>query len=229
MALIPARAGSKGVPQKNTMVFEGKSLIQRAIDCAKGAPIVDKIVVNSDDQNILDTTSELRDLRITKQLRPHYLGNDNSSIVDVAIHAIEQLNEDFDIIVLLQVTSPLRSSEDLDEIITFFDNDEKLEGVISVVPVEDQHPARMYNIEDNRLVPLNTKSENKHRQNLKKVFLRNGCFYAIKTDALLKQKTFMPEYKKPFIMNPEHLLNIDSPRDVIIGKALIKSWDNKEI
>lgn len=229
LALIPARAGSKGVPQKNTMIFEGKSLMQRALECALGSNAVDKILINSDDQNILDTVDASLDNRIIKQLRPRSLGQDNSSIVDVAVNAVEQLKENYDIIILLQATSPLRTKVDIDKIINYFEEDNDLEGVISVIPVNDNHPARMYKLNDKEyLSPLDMTFETKHRQNLKEVYLRNGCFYAVRTAVLKQQKTFMPKRKRAYIMNPEHLLNIDSPRDVIMGKALIKAWqDNK--
>lgn len=228
LAIIPARGGSKGVPQKNTMVFDGKPLIQYALDCALGSNNVDKILINSDDQNILDAVDDSLDQnRIVKQLRPESLGQDNSTIVDVVINAMENIEESYDIILLLQVTSPIRTSDDIDHIMEYFQTDENLEGVISVVPVDDNHPARMYQMDSHdKIVSLNTSNETKHRQNLNKVFLRNGCFYATRTSAFREQKTFMPKIKKPYIMNPEHLLNIDSPRDVLIGKALIKAWKN---
>jgi CMP-N-acetylneuraminic acid synthetase len=230
LCLIPARAGSKGVPHKNTMIFQGKSLIERAVDCALGSSSVNKVVVNSDDQNILNEVDESIDQkRVIKQLRPEHLGQDNSSIVDVVLDAMNKIEDFFDIIILLQVTSPLRTSKDIDNIVKYFKNDDKLEGVISVVPVNDNHPARMYKINDYKLVALNHTNESKHRQQLDEVYLRNGCFYAIRTKALTTQKTFMPKIKKPYVMNSEHLLNIDSPRDVIIANDLIKAWENHNL
>lgn len=231
LAIIPARAGSKGVPNKNTMVFQGKSLIQYALECAVGSKKIDKILINSDSDDILNSVDKsIESKRIIKQLRPQSLGLDNSSIVDVAINAIEQIEERYDVIILLQVTSPLRTSNDIDRIIRFFEEDDKLEGVISVIPVNDNHPARMYKLEKkDYLCPLNINFETQHRQDLKNVYLRNGCFYAVRTEVLKKQKTFMPTHKKAFIMNPEHLLNIDSPRDVLIGKALIEAWQNNNL
>ena len=231
LAIIPARAGSKGVPNKNIMSFDGKSLLEMALDCAIASNVIDKILINSDEQSILNVVDESRNPnRIYKQLRPKHLGQDHTSIVDVALHAIENLQENYDIILLLQVTSPLRSSNDIDKIIKYFNEDQMLEAVVSVIPVDDNHPARMYKTnEQNKLKSLDSYYESQHRQNLEKVYLRNGCFYAIRTEVLIRQKTFMPKNKIPYVMNPEHLLNIDTPRDVIIGKALIKAWKNKEI
>lgn len=231
LAIIPARSGSKGVPNKNTIVFQGKSLIQYAVDCAVESKKIDKILINSDSEKILNSVDKsIESKRIIKQLRPQNLGLDNSSIVDVAIHAIDQIKERYDVVILLQVTSPLRTSNDIDSIIRYFEEDDKLEGVISVIPVSDMHPARMYKLEKkDYLCPLNINFETQHRQDLKNVYLRNGCFYAVRTEVLKKQKTFMPTHKKAYIMNPEHLLNIDSPRDVLIGKALIEAWQNNNL
>jgi CMP-N-acetylneuraminic acid synthetase len=230
LAIIPARKGSKGVPKKNTIVFGGKSLLQMAVDCALDSENINKILINSDDQGILDLINvPENDLKILKQLRPKHLAEDNSTIVDVVLQALKNLNEKFDIILLLQVTAPLRSSVDIENILKYFENDDQLEGVISVIPVEDHHPARMYHIQDDKLISLNEVNENKHRQNLTTVYLRNGCFYAIKTKVFLEQKTFMPKYKKAFVMNSEHLLNIDSTRDVIIAEALIKAYHENRI
>ncbi len=230
LAIIPARKGSKGVPKKNTMEFAGKSLIQMAVDCALGSDKVDKVLLNSDDQGILDSADVGKDTsKILKQQRPKHLAEDNSSIVDVVLHALKNLDEKFDIILLLQVTAPIRTSSDIDNIIDYFKKDKDLEGVISVVPVEDNHPSRMYKINNENLISLNVSNETKHRQNLETVYLRNGCFYAIRTKALLEQKTFMPKHKRPYVMNPEHLLNIDSSRDVIIAEALISAWKEKRI
>lgn len=231
LAIIPARSGSKGVPNKNILNFNGKPLIHYALDCALGTQKIDKILINSDDSEILNLIDDSIDSqRIIKQLRPKHLAEDQSSIVNVVLHAIENLEETFDILFLLQVTSPVRSNIDIEKIINYFEEDTELEGVISVIPVDDNHPARMYNINDkNELSALIETKETKHRQELEKVYLRNGCFYAIRTSAFLKQKTFMPKLKKAYIMNAEHHLNIDSPRDVIIAEALIKAWKEEKL
>ena len=231
LAIIPARGGSKGVPGKNIKELGGKPLIQYAVDCALGSDVVDKILINSDDQKILDCIDENLDTkRLEIQLRPKELGMDNSSIADVVLNALENIKEKFDIIILLQVTSPIRSSNDIDKIIEQFTKDKELESVISVIPLEDLHPARMYNIDTSKkILPLISESETKHRQSLKPVYFRNGCFYAVRTKTFLEQKTFMPKNKKAYIMNPNHFLNIDSTRDIIIAEVLIKAWLNNEI
>ncbi|MGB2087863.1 MAG: cytidylyltransferase domain-containing protein [Psychroflexus salarius] len=231
LAIIPARGGSKGVPGKNIKIFNGKPLIQYAVDCALNSENVDRVLVNSDDQHILDSVDTLQDQdRVTKQLRPENLGKDDSSIVDVVLDALKKLEEDYDIILLMQTTSPIRSPKDISEIVKYFENNQNLDAVISVVPMEDMHPARMYELDkEQHLVPLRKSDESAHRQKLKPVYFRNGCFYAIRTKAFKKQQTFMPKNKRAYVMNPDHLLNIDAHRDVKLAEILIKAWKNKEL
>ncbi len=231
LAIIPARGGSKGVPGKNIKIFNGKPLIQYAVDCALSSKKISQILINSDDQEILDCVNTQQDpKRITKQLRPENLGKDDSSIVDVILDALNKLEEEFDIILLMQTTSPIRSPKDITEIIKYFQNDKNLDAVISVIPMEDMHPARMYELDQKEhLVPLRKSDESTHRQNLKPVYFRNGCFYAIRTNAFIKQQTFMPKNKRAYVMNPDHLLNIDAQRDVKLAEVLIKAWENKEL
>jgi CMP-N-acetylneuraminic acid synthetase len=230
LAIIPARGGSKGVPGKNIIKFDGKPLIQYAVDCALNSNLLDKIIINSDDQSILDTVDDKNSERIIKELRPKELGSDNSSIVDVVLHTLSQIKDKYDLVILLQVTSPLRTSQDIKEIVELFTKDEKLEGVVSVVPMDDMNPARMYELgSDSDLKPLMKEAEATRRQDLKPVYYRNGCFYAVKTEVLVQQKTFMPTYKRAYVMNPDHLLNIDSFRDVKLAEVLIKAWKNKEL
>jgi len=230
LAIIPARGGSKGVPGKNIIKFDGKPLIQYAVDCALNSNLLDKIIINSDDQSILDTVDDKNSERIIKELRPKELGSDNSSIVDVVLHTLTQIKDKYDLVILLQVTSPLRTSRDIEEIVGLFTKDEKLEGVVSVVPMDDMNPARMYELgSESDLKPLMKEAEATRRQDLKPVYYRNGCFYAVKTEVLVQQKTFMPTYKRAYVMNPDHLLNIDSFRDVKLAEVLIKAWKNKEL
>jgi len=230
LAIIPARGGSKGVPGKNIIKFDGKPLIQYAVDCALNSNLLEKIIINSDDQSILDTVDDKNSERIIKELRPKELGSDNSSIVDVVLHTLTQIKDKYDLVILLQVTSPLRTSRDIEEIVGLFTKDKKLEGVVSVVPMDDMNPARMYELgSDSDLKPLMKEAEATRRQDLKPVYYRNGCFYAVKTEVLVQQKTFMPTYKRAYVMNPDHLLNIDSFRDVKLAEVLIKAWKNKEL
>jgi CMP-N-acetylneuraminic acid synthetase len=227
MVVIPARGGSKGVPKKNIKLLGDKPLIVHAIECAIGSKAVSKIVVSTDSDEIAKIASNF-DIEVIK--RPLELANDTSNVVTAVEHAYEFLNEDFDVIVLLQPTSPLRTSKDLDNVIKLLQESPITDGVISVVPMNDVHPARMYNLIDNsKLAPFLEKGETARRQDLNPVYYRNGCFYAVRTKAFFEQKTFMVENKLAYIMNADWLANIDTQRDFKLATLLYQDWKNENI
>lgn len=222
LAIIPARGGSKGVPRKNVKLLGGIPLIGHAINCAKESSRVSKIVISTDCEEIAVIAKENSCEVI---MRPNDLASDTSNVVLTVEHAYKTLNEGFDIIVLLQPTSPLRTGKDLDNIIEMFEREAKLDGVISVVPFDDLHPARMYNLGmNNELIPFIKDSESMRRQDLDPVFYRNGCFYAVKSHSFFTEKSFMVKNKKAYIMDAEWLVNIDTPRDFKIASIIYEEW-----
>lgn len=226
LAVIPARGGSKGVPEKNIKDLGGKPLVAHAIECAIQSTSVSKIVLSTDDEKIA-TVGRQYDIDVLK--RPAYLAEDDSNVVGTVEHVIKEYNEDFDLIVLLQPTSPLRIYSDLDNIISLLIDNTEIDGVISVVPMNDTHPARMYNLmENDELRPLIDSGESLRRQDLNPVYYRNGCFYAVKTKAFTTQKTFMVEKKLAYVMNSDWLVNIDTMRDFKLATLLYEDW-KKEI
>lgn len=114
LAFIPARGGSKGIPRKNLAVVGGKTLLQHTIESAKGNALIDRVFLSSDDEQIL---SAGRALGICSDYRrPPELSGDKASLVDTVIHALDWLEatgDCYDIVVLLQPTSPLRSAQDV--------------------------------------------------------------------------------------------------------------------
>ncbi|MFZ4671092.1 MAG: cytidylyltransferase domain-containing protein [Flavobacterium sp.] len=227
LVIIPARGGSKGVPKKNLKILGDEPLIAHAIACAKASKKTTRIIVSTDSEEIAEVSKQFGSEVI---LRPEDLATDTSNVVTAVIHVYQELKEDFDVIVLLQTTSPLRTATDLDNIITLFEKDNNIDGVISVVPMDDMHPARMYNLGDNdALIPFLTEGETARRQDLQPVYYRNGCFYAVKTDAFFKENSFMVANKKAYVMNAEWLANIDTPRDFKIAEILYQDWKDENI
>ncbi|WP_051951578.1 cytidylyltransferase domain-containing protein [Flavobacterium sp. ASV13] len=225
LAIIPARGGSKGLPGKNIKSLGGKPLILHAVDCAKESQMISKIVVTTDSIDIIKVV-EKENIEVI--VRPDDLAKDDSPVVNVVQHVLDVLQTDYDLLVLLQPTAPLRSGQQLDEIIEMFQKDNELEGVVSVVPMDDIHPARMYKLgQNNNLVPYIESGETSRRQDLIPVYYRNGCFYAVRQNAFLEQKTLMPQYKKPFIMDPNWLVNIDNKRDFAIATVLYDDWKDE--
>lgn len=225
LAIIPARGNSKGVPGKNIKLLGDKPLIVHAINCAKNSDKVSHIVVTTDSDEIAKIATA-QNVCVIK--RPKELAQDSSNVIDAVKHVLGEINGDYDVLVLLQPTAPLRTGGQLNEIIDMFASDKNLEGVISVVPAEDMHPARMYNMDaDGTLNSLLEKKESIRRQDLNPVYYRNGCFYAIKKSIFLDQESFMPQYKKAYVMDSNWLVNIDSHRDFSLATLLYDKWKNE--
>ena len=225
LGVIPARGGSKGVPGKNIKLLGGKPLIAHAIDCAIESGKLSRIVVSTDSEEIASVAEKYGAEVI---LRPSDLATDSSNVVTAVKHVLEVLQEDFDIIVLLQPTAPLRTGSQLNEVINMLSDSEKLEGVTSVVPMDDVHPARMYNLEqDNHILPYLKDGESLRRQDIQPLYYRNGCFYAVKTKAFLEQNSFMVHNKKGYVMDINWLVNIDIPRDFALATVLYEDWKNE--
>jgi CMP-N,N'-diacetyllegionaminic acid synthase len=229
LAVIPARGGSKGVKDKNIRNVDGKPLIAYSIECAHGSESITKTIVNTDSEKIAAVASQYG---ATVMMRPEELASDEAPMVPVINHVLDTLKEQgetFDLIVLLQVTSPLRTGKNIDEVLTMFKNDPSLDGVISVIAMDDVHPARMYKLDDDlKMAPLYPELETVRRQDIPPVYYRNGCIYAVRTTAFVSQKTLMPENKKAYIMPSDWLANIDSERDLVIAEALIKLWKQQQ-
>ncbi len=225
LVIIPARGGSKGIPGKNLVKIYGKTLIEYAAQCVKEArnPYLDA-VLSSDDEKILNHGKEIG-LNVSK--RPKKLAEDQSNVVDTVLFTLNEWEnkwkKKYDIIILLQPTSPIRTGKDLDKIIDMFGNPD-INSVISVVPLNEMHPARMYKINNDKLESFLKEFETLRRQEIPPAYYRNGCFYAIRKNILLKEKTLMPENKTPYIMEAKWLCNIDEPMDLEIAKVKIKLW-----
>ena len=166
------------------------------------------------------------DIKVVK--RPESLAEDTSNVVTAVQHAYNELREDYDIIILLQPTAPFRTAKDLDAIVQIFEDDESVENVVSVVPMDDIHPARMYNMNFNKeLTPFIPNTETLRRQDLVPVYYRNGCFYAIRTSAFFRENSFMISNKNAYVMDPNWLVNIDSIRDFKLATVLYEDWKNE--
>lgn len=228
LAVIPARGGSKGVKDKNIRQLLGKPLLSYAIETAKNSDLVDKVVVNTDSDRIAKVAREYHTEVVFRT--PEY-GEDKASVVPVLIETLDILEtrgEHYDLIVLLQVTSPLRTVKDLDNVVSMFKDNQAVENVVSVIKVDDSHPARMYQIEqDNSLQPYEKEGERKRRQELTPLYIRNGCFYAIRTETLCLTNQIISNKKSAYIMPADYALNIDTERDLLIAEVIMKEWLKK--
>ncbi len=215
LALIPARGGSKGIPHKNIIDFHGKPLIAYTIEAAKQCEAVDDIVVTTDDEEIRRVAVQYG--AEAPFLRPAEYAADTSKTIDAVLHALRWLTEHgrtWDILVLLQPTSPLRTSEDISRGIALFM--EKGDSVCSVSPV-DKHPAFIRSIEqDGRCVSLIPGMMTARRQDLKEFYQVDGAVY-INTVSELNEDTNFNENRYGLVMEKSHSVDIDEKSDICMA------------
>ncbi|MEM7285160.1 MAG: acylneuraminate cytidylyltransferase family protein [Actinomycetota bacterium] len=222
IAVIPARGGSKGVPGKNLLQIAGRSLLERAITCARDAATIDRVVVSTDDAAIAHAAADLGAEVVD---RPAELATDTAPTPPAVLHALDVVASTDDIVVLLQPPAPLRRGADVDRVVALLGSDDQLASVASVYEVGDAHPARMYHLVDGVLRPLEPTLERVRRQDLPPVYHRNGAIYATRTDVLRRTGELIVEPTSGYVMDSRWTVNIDTPADVALAEVVVSEWD----
>lgn len=225
LAIIPARSRSKGIPNKNIRNFCGHPLLYYPISIAKKTGIFDRIIVDTDTEEIAEIGKALG--AQVPYLRPEKLATDNSAVTDAVLLLLERLKEDGyvpEIISLLQTTSPLREVEDVLNCFRLLQKPK----IDSVVTVCKSHP-RFYHLEsDGRLILVNKETENIiNRQQVPMGYILNGCIvYMIKTEAFLKEKLFIYDGTYGVLCPKWRSIDLDETEDWVHAEFLYK---NKEL
>ncbi len=226
LGIIPARGGSKGLPRKNIRPLLGKPLIVWTIEKALKSKYLDEVIVSTDDEEIAEI-SKRHGAKIPF-IRPKELAQDETPTYDVIEHAInfyrKNLNREFDYIVLLEPTSPLRKDEDIDSAIRKIIKNEKIyTSLVSVGKVHLEHPSLMKKIKGKYLIPyLKRKKQAKRRQELEDVYFPYGVVYISKTQTLLKYRTFYQEKTGFYLIERWQCYEIDDIYDFICVEAILK-------
>ena len=218
LAIIPARGGSKRLPRKNILDLCGKPLISWSIEAALKSKYISKVVVSSDDEEILNISSNFG-ADIIK--RPYELANDTATTFDAIKHTINNL-EKYDYIVLLQPTSPLRNENQIDEAIELLE-EKQADAIVSVCEM-DHSPLWSNTLpkDGNMNNFLRDEVLNKRSQDLEKYYRVNGAVYICKTDKLLENKSFfLKDNIFAYIMDKKNSIDIDEEIDFEIAKVLI--------
>jgi len=223
LALIPARGGSKGLPGKNLRPMLGKPLLAWTIESATASPEIDAIVVTTDDRAIADTAARFG--AEAPFLRPAALATDTASSIDVVLHALDALaaaRRAFEIVVLLEPTSPLREPSDISGALDRLVAAPAVESVVGVARVEGAHPAYLYRIVDGLLHPLTgAQPTGLRRQDLDSLYFLEGSIYASFVAALRERRSFYHGRTAPWIVARYKSLEIDDLSDFIAVEALL--------
>lgn len=222
LAIIPARGGSKGIPNKNIMPICGKPLIAYTIEAAKKSKYIDEIMVSTD-SDIIKVIAQQSGAKVPF-LRPAELSKDNVKSIDVVMHTIDfykNKNISFDYVILLQPTSPLRTVEHLDKAIEKLIESNK-SSLVSVCEV-DENPVLMRSIENEKLKEvISFEGTNLRRQDLPAFYIFNGALYINSSDMIVQKKKFVDENTIPYVMDKESSIDIDTMLDARLVELIIK-------
>ncbi|SDT85631.1 acylneuraminate cytidylyltransferase family protein [Desulfobacula phenolica] len=220
LAIIPARGGSKGVPRKNIKLAGGKPLIAWIIEAAKKSAYIDRLVLSSDDAEIISVAREYG--CEVPFVRPADFARDNSTASDVILNALDEI-PGYDYVMLLQPTSPLTLTKDIDGCIEFCINTNAKSTVSVTKP--GKSPYWMFNmVEGNKLKPvLGEKYLNRQRQELPDVYMPTGAVYISETQWFLKKKSFYSDSTYGYIIPRDRSLDIDSKLDFKLFEMIIQT------
>lgn len=214
LAIIPARGGSKGIPSKNIIDIYGKPLIQYSIECAKVSKYIDRTIISTDDLKIKEVAEKCGGE--VPFLRPSELAQDTSKTIDCLIHAINWLKvekEEYDYLVLLQNTVPLRKGWQVDEAIEkLLESNER--SLVSVTKVEE-NPVLMRTLNgDGTLKNMLDINSTIRRQDFPKFYKVDGAIYIQKIDNEFNLNTSLNDGKLAYIMEEKYSVDIDTYLDI---------------
>jgi len=217
LGVIPARGGSKGVPDKNIYQLSGKPLIAYTIEAGLKSRLLTDMIVSTNSQKIKEVAVQYG--ATVPFMRPEELSNDSTLAIPTIQHAVAAYEDvvgyRYDYIIMLQPTAPLRRSEDIDNSLQEL-IDKNADSIISVVNVDNFHPIKMKVIKDNYLYDFQeTGQENPPRQELPPVYIVNGAIYATKRNVFMEEDTFKGKRCLPYVMPDEKSVNIDKIADFI--------------
>lgn len=227
LTIIPARGGSKGVPEKNIKLLDGKPLLSYTTEIALQSKLLTEVIVSSEDDKIIEIAKTLG-VQVPF-VRPTKLAQDNTPTIDVIFHALEWYKSKtifFDAVCLLQVTSPFRTVAFLDKAIKKFIQT-GCDSLVSVQKVPHEfNPHWAFEVNDYGNLKIATGETEiiSRRQELPMAFHRDGSIYITKTKVLLEQHSLYGKSTAFIESNPELYVNIDTMDDWKKAEEMVKNF-----
>jgi CMP-N-acetylneuraminic acid synthetase len=225
VGIVTARGGSKGIPRKNILPVLGKPLLAYTAEAALAAKRLTRTVLSTEDEEIARVGRE-HGLEVPF-LRPPDLARDETPTIPVlqdVVRKLEEAGEHYDAILTLQPTNPLRRPEDIDGAIALLE-ETGADSVISFVDVGEKHPARMkFLTAEGRVVdpPFAEPFEGQRRQDLPKLYLREGSIYLTRRSVLMEHHSLQGHDCRAWIVPIERACNIDTPFDVFMVEQILR-------
>lgn len=221
IAIIPARAGSKGIKDKNIVNLNGRPLIAHTIISSLNSVFIQKTFVTTDSDEIGNVAKKWGAEVI---MRSSALAEDNTSMIPVLLHALDNIDFNGSLsFILLQPTSPLRTKVHIEDAIKLY-KDKSANALISVIHAE-KHPYKSFKTNNKGFLTgiIDNKSPFLTRQELPKCYYPNGAIYIRNIIDFRKTNSLMGENTLPYIMNSENSIDIDDMRDLLEAEEILRS------
>jgi len=222
LAIIPARGCSKGIPGKNLVEINGRSLVARALDTAKSSTTVTDIIVSTDD-NAIAAECEKNGMNVPF-IRPANLASDNAGMVDVILHSMDMFEKDNNVssyvVVVLQPTSPFRKSSDIDRCFKMLE-EQNAQSIVSVHEVKESPYECFRNTQNGNQMLAESDGVLRRQDYLEQFYFINGVVYMADNEFIRKEKVLFKE-NKSLLFNMDALrgVDIDDKDDLILAEAL---------
>jgi len=227
LAVVLARGGSKGLPGKNLLPLGNRPMIAWSIDAARAARLVDRVIVSTDDPAIAEAAAKAGGE--VPFLRPAEYAQDASTIHEPLFHALDHIDGQYDYIVGLQATSPLRTAADIDGGIQTCE-DTGAPACISVTAAAKSIYWSFTIGADKRLAPvLRSAWQTRRRQELPPACLPNGALYIARVDWYRTNRTFVTDETVGYVMPPERSFDVDTSLDMTMIRAIVSEETSQMI
>jgi len=229
LGIIPARAGSKRLKNKNILKIKNKPLIAWSILTAKKSKIFDKLIVSTDSKKIAKISKKYG--AEVPFLRPSKISGDNSKSSELILHAINFYKNKkiiFDYIILIEPTSPLREVKDFIDCLNFIKKN-KIKSLVTISKVKSQHPRFLFKLSSRKKIkPYLNSWKNTHvrTQDVEDLYFLEGSLYCSEVKTFIKNKTFYHKNTSAIIVPDWKAFEIDNYLDYKITECVMK---NKKI
>lgn len=227
LGLVPARAGSKGIPGKNLKLLAGRPLLAHAIEAARASGVVDRIVVSTDSEEMA-AAARTAGAEVPFR-RPAPLASDEAPMLPVVLHAVAELEKEGwspAVVVLLQPTAPLRRPDHIRSAVQMLE-ETGCDSVVSVVPIPAHYaPDFALKVVGERLEFFLPEGERTtRRQDVRPAYSRDGTVYVVRRDVLIAQQSLYGRDCRPLVLPPGESVNLDDLEDWARAEERLRGQD----
>lgn len=220
LVVIPARGGSKGIPHKNIYKIAGKPLLEYAIESMSGVVFEGNIVVSTDDVMIANVAEKYEEVIVVK--RPDEISNDTAKTEAALIHALQYMEEtygkEYDAVVTLQPTSPLRTAETIQKFLENYEmNVEKFDALLTLSEDRSDFWIRKEDGSYGRLFP----DAPRRRQEREPLYVENSAIYVTSKKSLLETNSVLGHCVNGFVIDVKEAVDINEFSDIALAESLL--------